>query len=64
MAKAMTKIGMATPAAMAAVGEDVLGELPAVVLGFGVDIVTVVANTVAEEDVGDARDEDIYVDVA
>jgi hypothetical protein len=64
MAKAMPKIGMVTPAAMAAVGEDVLGELPAVIVGFGVDVVTVVTDTVAEEDAGDARDEDIDVDVA
>jgi hypothetical protein len=64
MAKAITKMGIVTPAAMAAVGGDVLGELLGVVLGSNVDNVTVVTNTVGEEDAGDARDEDIDVDVA
>lgn len=64
MAKAMTKMGMVTPAAMAAVGGDALGEIRDVVLGSNVDIVTVVTNTVAEEDADDVGDEDIDVDVA
>ena len=71
MAKAMAKMGTVTPAAMAAAGEEVLGELLGVVLEeligvvleANVDAGSVVTNTVVEEDAGDARDEDIDVDV-
>jgi hypothetical protein len=56
---------------MAAAGEEVLRELLGVVLEelvgmvleANVDAVFVVTKTVAEEDAGDARDEDIDVDV-